>query len=280
MKLFSKKLNSSFKNKQVVKIISGIDNLNIAHILQYIKACEIGQATYIDIVANPEIVSFVKQRTNLPICVSSIDVNLLYKSVLAGADLVEVGNFDVFYSHGIILSSKQILKISKQIRLLLPYTDICVTIPHIFTLSQQIELALRLEDLGINIIQTEGNISKITYLDLIKHNKSKDYLLNSISTTSAALSSVYCLSNTVKIPILASSGINSLNSSIAFAYGASGIGIKSEIGCLSNVSRMHKRINEIVQSLNLNISNINNINHKYILHNLDFDINKSVFYSI
>ena len=281
MMLFNKKLDTIFNSKQVVKIISGIDNLNINEILEYIRVCEINKATYIDIVANPKIVYFIKQMTNLPICVSSIDVKSLYNSVVAGADLVEIGNFDVFYQYGINLSYKQILFIAKQTRNLLPYTDICVTIPHIFTINQQIELALQLEDLGINIIQTEGRISETTYLDLFKKtNNSKNTLANSIIKASSALSSVYLLSNAVSIPIIASSGISSLTAPMSFAYGASGIGIKSEISKFSNISEMSLRINEIMNSLNINISNINNVNRNLNLNNFLTYADKSIFYSI
>ena len=280
MQLFNKQLENVFNNKKVVKIISGIDNLNISNILQYIRACEISKATYVDIVANPEIVSFIKRITNLPICVSSINIIALYNSVLAGADLIEVGNFDVFYSKGIFLSPQQIVNISQQIRLLLPNIDICVTIPYIFTLNQQIELALKLEDIGINIIQTEGKISKLIYSNLSKYNILQDYLFHSILRTSAALSSVYLLSKSVKIPVISSSGVNSLTGPIAFSYGASGIGIKSEISTFDNVDKMSFRINEIIQSLDINNLNINHLQNKSILSNLYSYSNNSIFYSV
>ena len=109
-----------------------------------------------------------------------------------------------------ILSPQQIFSIAQQVKSLLPSTDICITIPHIFTLNQQIELALKLEDLGINMIQTEGNTSKVTYSDLINKNLMTDNVCNSILSSSSSLSSVYFLSNAVKIPIIAASNINSL----------------------------------------------------------------------
>nr|YP_009300581.1 hypothetical chloroplast RF23 [Campylaephora sungminbooi]AKU47500.1 hypothetical chloroplast RF23 [Campylaephora sungminbooi]ALN11947.1 hypothetical chloroplast RF23 [Campylaephora sungminbooi] len=280
MKLFNQQLDNLFNNKKVVKIISGIDNLNIHSILQYVQACEIGKATYVDISANPEIVRFIKQITNLPVCVSSINIKALYDSVLAGADLVEIGNFDVFYNQGIIFSPQQIVNISKQIRLLLPNTYICVTIPHIFTLNQQIELALRLEDLGINIIQTEGNISKLISSNLYKSSISQDYLFYSILKSAAALSSVYLLSNAVNIPVIAASGINSLTASIAFAYGASGIGIKSEVGKFDSIDKMSCRINEIIQSLDINTSNIKYVKNNSILNHLYSYLDTSIFYSV
>jgi hypothetical protein len=284
MKLFNKKLNSIFQNKQVVKIISGIDNLNINNILQYIQVCELNKATYIDIIANPKIVRFIKKISNLPVCVSSIDLQSLYDSVLAGADIIEIGNFDIFYKQGINLSSKQILSIAQQARNLLPYTDICVTIPHIFTINQQIELALKLENLGINILQTEGSISEVTYLDL--SNKKyilQDSLFNALVKASPTLSSVYILSNEVNIPVIASSNISVLTSNIAFSYGASGIGLKSEISKFPDVNQMSLRINEIMSSLDINNSNISNINYVHNnlnLNNLTYHIDESIFYRI
>nr|YP_009297015.1 hypothetical protein Ceram_082 [Ceramium japonicum]AOM66358.1 hypothetical protein Ceram_082 [Ceramium japonicum] len=278
MRLFNKKLENIFYNKKAVKIISGIDNLNINNILEYIRVCEINKATYIDIVANPKIVYFIKQMTSLPICVSSINVKSLYDCVLAGADIVEIGNFDVFYKQGIHLSHEHIMCIAQQIRHLLPFTDICVTIPHIFTINQQIELALELEDLGINMLQTEGDISEAQCLD-ITENKSylKDSITHSIKKASSSLSSVYLLSNKVSMPVIGSSGISSLTASIAFAYGASCIGIKSEISRFANVTDMSLCMNEMMRSLNLNIKCVNrNLNfNKSISH-----IDNSRFYSI
>lgn len=281
MKLFNKNLNTIFKKKQVVKIISGIDNLNINSIIQYIKVCEINKATYIDIIANPHIVSFVKRITSLPICVSSINVKALYDSVLAGADLVEIGNFDIFYNQGINLSTQQILSLARQTKKLLPLTDICVTIPHTFNINQQIELALQLENLGINIIQTEGSVVTVKSLDFIKKkNYINNSLYNSIIKSSSSLSSVYLLSNCVSVPIIASSNINSVTASISFAYGASGIGMKSEMSKLSNFTEMSLRLNEIINSLNLNQTSLNCINNNVNLNQLVLKTDELIFYHI
>ena len=248
MQLFNKKLNDMFTKKQVVKIISGIDNTNFNIILKYIKTCEMSNATYIDITANPNIVSVVKRLTDLPICISSISVKALYDCVQAGADIIEIGNFDSFYSEGIILSSEQIVAMANQIRTLFPYIDICVTIPHTLQLEQQVILALQLEKIGVNIIQTEGKlIQSNNDIDNDKNN-----LYSSICRASLALSSVYYLSKSINIPIIASSSINSVNAPIALAYGASGIGIKSAISDLSCINQMSSYINEIICSFDIN----------------------------
>ena len=251
MQLFNKKLNDMFTTKQVVKIISGIDNTNFNVILKYIKTCEMSNATYIDITANPNIVSIVKRLTDLPICISSISIKALYDCVQAGADIIEIGNFDSFYNEGIILSSTQILDMATQIRTLFPCIDICVTIPHILTLEQQVILALQLETIGVNIIQTEGKL--IHSSNNMDNNKSNLY--SSICSASLALSSVYYLSKYINIPIIASSSINSVNASLALAYGASGIGIKSAISDLSGIKQMSSYVNEIMCSFDINKRN-------------------------
>jgi len=248
MQLFHKTLNDMFTKKKVIKIISGIDNTNFNAILKYIKTCETSNATYIDIIANPKIVSLVKNITNLPICVSSISVKALYDCVKAGADIIEIGNFDSFYNEGIVLSASQILEIAKQARTLFPCIDICVTIPYTLKLEQQVILALQLEKIGINIIQTEGKLIQSNH-DINNGDKN---LYNSICYASLALSSVYYLSQSINIPIIASSSVNSVNAPLALAYGASGIGIKSAISNLSSIKQMSSYINEIVCSFDIN----------------------------
>lgn len=249
MKLFNKKLKKSFNNKKVIKIIAGINNFNMANVLEYVKACEISNGTYIDIAADPKIVSFVKKMTSLPICVSSINIYSLYNAVLAGADIIEIGNFDIFYNKGIIISSQQILNMSEQLRLIFPNIDICVTIPYWLSLDYQIKLAIDLESIGINIIQTEGCLSK----DINSFNKYiNNYdLYHSIFRISSSLASVYALSKNVSIPIIVSSGVNALNAPISLSYGASGIGIKSSIRNLSNITEMSSYIDEVKYPLNI-----------------------------
>ena len=274
MHLFNQRLNSSFANKQVVKAISGINNFNINKILKVVHAAQISGATYIDIAANPSIVSFIKQHTDLPICVSSINSKDLFDCVVQGADLVEIGNFDAFYNNGINLSPSQILKLAEETRLLLPHTDICVTIPHVLTLDNQIRLAISLEKLGINIIQTEGVMARNKFIG----NKLEDIIYSDIYNASSALSSVYAISNVVNIPIIASSGINAFSAPIAFSYGASAIGIRSAISNLNTIYEISCYIEEIMISILTSKSILNiykSLNIEPILHDLQLNILES-----
>nr|QCI04015.1 hypothetical protein [Antithamnionella ternifolia] len=259
MNLFNDKLHSSFIQRKAIKIISGINNFNVSQIFKIIYACELSKATYLDVAADPKIVSFIKSISSVPICVSSIDPVALYESVLAGADLVEIGNFDCFYANGIYFSSNQIISIVKQVKYLLPYTDICVTIPHVLKLSEQIELAQKLESVGINFLQTEGSIEKKFTNKLIEAQQLNDNILYSTSMSCSALSSVYSISKAVNIPVIAASGINGISAPVALSYGASGIGIRSSLIKLGNILEMSNYIDELIFSTSQDLYDLGSI---------------------
>nr|YP_010155886.1 hypothetical protein K4Y23_pgp178 [Cumathamnion serrulatum]QQY85296.1 hypothetical protein [Cumathamnion serrulatum] len=253
MNLFNRKLLIPFKSKKIFKVICGLSNVNINELINTIKAAELANANYIDLVANTKIVSIVKNITNLPICVSSIDPIELYNCILAGADLVEIGNFDSFYKKNILFSPSQILELAKETRRLIKSKDICVTIPYTLKLIEQVSLAKQLESIGINIIQTEGcNIYNSN-----SYSSKNSQIMKSAINASYSLCSTYVVSNSVNIPVITSSGLDLISSSIAFYCGASGIGIGSNIIKQKNIYDMYLYINEIRNSINIQFNNHN-----------------------
>lgn len=264
MNLFNTQLILPFKNKKVIKIISGLNNLNIKEIIRIAKAAEISKASYIDIVANTKIVAILKDLTSIPICVSSISPIELYNCVLVGADLVEIGNFDFFYKQNINLSINQVLQLAKETRSLIKNKDICVTIPHTFSLYEQQYLSKQLEILGVNILQTEGPKYNNNNIENIN-----DKVLKSINKAVFSLCSTYILSKTVNIPIISASNLDSISSLISISCGASGIGIGSNIKKYKTIYEISKYIDEISYILN---------NHKILIrqNNISVSIYKEI----
>lgn len=244
MNVFNHKLYNAFSNKNVLKVIAGLDNTNIYNILKLAKISELAGATYLDIVAKPSIVSILKSVVKLPICVSSISSLELYNCALAGADILEIGNYDVFYEKKLNLNYSDIVNLAYQTRKLIKDKDICVTIPNSLNLLEQLNLAKDLEEIGINIIQTEGSISKanISLRKMLNH----DFIRSSTSSTSCTLSSTYVISKNIDIPVIAASGINSISSPIGIFYGASGIGVGSSIKDYMNTEYLLEYIQEII----------------------------------
>lgn len=262
MNLFNTKLLIPFKSKKVFKVICGLSNSNINQVINIAKAAELANINYIDLVANTKIVSIVKKNTNLPICVSSIDPIELYNCILVGADLVEIGNFDSFYKKNILFSPFQILKLAQETRRLIKDKEICVTIPYTLKLSDQVSLAKQLEVIGINIIQTEG----CNIYDKNFHNCKNNQIIKSAITASYSLSSTYAIANAVNIPVITSSGLDSISSSIALHCGASAIGIGSNIIKQRKIYEMYLYINEIYHSMNIQF-NDNDFQALYLLMN-------------
>nr|YP_009397600.1 hypothetical protein [Dipterosiphonia australica]ARW66786.1 hypothetical protein [Dipterosiphonia australica] len=242
MNLSNIQLHKSFKDKNVIKVITGIQNTNISQIHKIAKAAELAEASYLDIVANTKIVNFLKSFSPLPLCISSIDPIDIYNCVSMGADLVELGNYDYFYGRGIYLTPSHLIALVKEIKLLIGNIDICVTIPYYLDLSEQINLAQNLESIGVNLLQTEG---------LFLNNSSKD-LSSFINGLSPSLLSTHYISKYVDIPLLTSSGMTSLYSPMATYCGASGIGISSAIKKKSNIIDMVKYIIDIKNSMMIN----------------------------
>nr|YP_010199348.1 hypothetical protein LK036_pgp159 [Gracilariopsis tenuifrons]AXF36223.1 hypothetical protein [Gracilariopsis tenuifrons]UAD89206.1 hypothetical protein [Gracilariopsis tenuifrons] len=258
------KLEQKIEDQRAVKVITGLDNFSIDSIIKIVKAAEIGKASYVDIASNPQIVRIVKSITKLPICVSSIDPKELSNCVIQGADIVEIGNFDKFYSKKIFFSSQEILNLAQETKNLIPNKPICITVPHTLLLKEQISLAVSLKKLGISMLQTEGLATK----NHIYYNNVN--ILNSMRSSASTLSSTYVLSENINIPIIASSGINCLSASVAMNYGASIVGIGSAVYNYNTIYDMAKYIYEIVCSIsanrslkNMHLNYINNINYVF-----------------
>lgn len=261
MNIFNSELKNAFKRRSVLKVISGIDNTNLAQIIRIAEASKLANATYLDVAANPQLVRHLKSFCDLPICVSSIDPIDMYNCVLSGADLIELGNYDFLYKKGIYISADEVVNLFREIKLLLPNIDICVTIPYYLDMFEQIRLTSKLDFLGVNIIQTEG-MSSVSFAESELSIFDKN-LYSSPNSFIASLLSTYILSHFTKVPILASSGFKNMTSPVSKFYGASGVGISSSFRQQKTVSSISKYITQTSESLSLlsskEITNISDI---------------------
>ena len=241
MKVSSNLIKKKFLEKKNLKIITGLNNFNLNDITKIVHSANLAQATYLDIAANPLILREVRKQTSLPICVSSISINDLYKCAVEGVDLIEIGNYDFFYQQRCFLSKQHILHLAKKTRNFFPSLDLCVTIPYILSLEEQIDLACQLEDIGVQILQTESLKLKV------KNNIIS--LTELINLSMPVLSTTYALSKVVDIPIIASSGMNIVTASLATSYGASAIGMGYSVSNCNNKFSKYCYIKEVINSM-------------------------------
>lgn len=226
----------ALSEKRAVKIIAGIDNFNVENVKKVVMAASNSGASAIDICANPDIIAMARQMTDLPLFVSSIDPQELAHAVALGADAVELGNFDALYKKGQTFTASQVLELAKETKELIEDTFFCVTIPGELEIAEQIELARALEDLGIDLIQTEGHFSNEAPSNGVR---------GLIERAELTISNTIELTRNIELPIMTATGINPTTASLAFAAGA------SAIGCGSCVNKLDSEISMLAVSRSL-----------------------------
>lgn len=233
-------LQKAFAKRKALKIISGLNNFDREQVASVVKAAQAGGATFVDIAADPDLIRSVRQLIDLPICVSAVEAQLLVAAVEAGADLVEIGNFDSFYARGRRFEGTEVLALAQKTRSLLPNVTLSVTVPHILPLDEQVQLAEALVEAGADIIQTEGGTSS--------HPVSAG-VLGAVEKAAPTLAAAYSISRAVSVPVLCASGLSSVTVAMAIAAGASGVGVGSAINQLNDEVAMVAAVRSLAEAL-------------------------------
>ena len=226
--------------KNALKVISGLNNFDHERVTAVVKAAEAGGATFVDIAAKASLIETVRSLTSLPICVSAVEPKLFVSAVNAGADLIEIGNFDSFYSQGRKFEAAEVLELTQKTRSLLPQATLSVTVPHILALDEQVQLAQQLVRSGADIIQTEGGTSIKPVSPGVR---------GLIEKAAPTLAAAYSISHAVDIPVLCASGLSSVTVPMAIAAGASGVGVGSAINQLNSEVAMVAAVRSLVEAL-------------------------------
>ncbi len=240
------KVLTALKNKNFVKVISGIKNYDKQKTISTALAAESGGASALDICDDPEIIKAVKSSVELPIFVSSIDPLKLIAAQSLGADVLEIGNYESFYKEGKMFTPSEILEIFQFVRKSVTKdVVICCTIPATLELENQVKLAKELVNAGIDIIQTEGfspdtpdtERKDQSYLDILR---AASTLTNTIELRKVLPS----------INIITASGITPTTAPLAISMGANGIGVGTYINLFPTQAEMTKKVKEVVGSVN------------------------------
>jgi deoxyribose-phosphate aldolase len=233
-------LQSAFANRHALKIISGLNNFDAASVSAVVRAADRGGATFVDIAADPSLVAIARTQTLLPICVSAVEPQKFVDAVNAGAELIEIGNFDSFYVQGRTFSAQEVLDLTAQTRSLLPHISLSVTVPHTLELDRQVQLAVDLVKAGADIIQTEGGTSS---------QPAHPGTLGLMEKAAPTLAAAFEISRAVSIPVMCASGLSNVTAPLAIAAGASGIGVGSAVNRLNSEIAMIAVVRSLVEAL-------------------------------
>jgi len=233
------------EEKRAVKIIAGIDNFDMENVKKVITAANQAGASAIDICADREIIKMARTLTELPLFVSSIVPEELAMAMELGADAIELGNFDALYKNGLRMSSEEILNLTKRTLSLINRSEtfFSVTIPGHISVGEQIQLARQLEELGIDLIQTEGAAIA---------NAQSEGARGLMETAQVSIANTIELSRNVELPIMTASGITTTTAAFAFTAGASAIGVGSCINKLDSSIAMLSVAKSLVEIASFN----------------------------
>ncbi|ERN40467.1 pyruvate/oxaloacetate carboxyltransferase [Rubidibacter lacunae KORDI 51-2] len=233
-------LQAAFARRNALKIISGLNNFNGDRVAAVARAAAAGGATFVDIAASPELVRRARQACDLPICTSAVEPEAFVAAVAAGADLIEIGNFDCFYAQGRRFEAEEVLALTRATRALLPQVMLSVTVPHVLPLDAQVQLAEDLVRAGADVIQTEGGTSS---------QPAHGGVLGAIEKAAPTLAAAHCISRAVDVPVLCASGLTDVTAPLAIAAGAAGIGVGSAVNRLNSKVAMVAAVRSLVAAL-------------------------------
>ncbi|MEO0540349.1 MAG: DUF561 domain-containing protein [Cyanobacteria bacterium P01_A01_bin.105] len=233
-------LQSALAQGRALKVISGLTNFDRDRTLSIARAAQQGGATFLDMAADADLVRAVRQAVDLPICVSAVDVEKFHGPVAAGADLIEIGNFDAFYAQGIRFEADDVLDLTRRTRAEFPNIMLSVTVPHILSLDAQVTLAQDLVAAGADVIQTEGGTSS---------QPGHAGTLGLIEKAAPALAAAHEISRAVSVPVLCASGLSDVTVGLAIAAGASGVGVGSAINKLNDEVAMVAAVRRLAEAM-------------------------------
>lgn len=238
------KLLNELKNKTALKVIAGIRNFDFDKVIKLVNCAEYMKASMIDICAKPFIVEEARKRlNNTALCVSSIDVEELLEAERLGADMLELGNYEAFYEDGIYFQASQVLEMAKDLMERSESALISVTIPGYLDVASQVELAQKLEEIGVDVVQTEGAIlvEATSPSALGQIEKARLTLANTIELAKSLESTM----------IITASGMTPDTVKLAIAAGAHGVGVGKYVNRLDSEIEICAAIGQLQDSIRL-----------------------------
>ena len=241
-------VQKSLTDHSLLKVISGLSNFKIESVVKIAKASCYGGADLIDIACSPEIVKEVAKNCDIPICVSSVEPELFLPAIQAGAEMIEIGNFDSFYPNGRFFDSEEVLDITRRTRSISSSIFLSVTIPHTLPFHKQGQLAIQLVENGADAIQTEGS-----FIANPKGVGIQGLIENAVPTLAATYSIKQSLETAgyTEIPVICASGLSAVTIPMAFVSGASGVGVGSAVNKLETEIEMIASVKNLRKSSSL-----------------------------
>lgn len=213
-----------------LKVIAGIENFDAQNIQEVAQAAD-GVAAAIDLSTDEASVRWVKENTQLTIFVSSLEPKALAESVDWGTDWVELGNFQPLYDRGALINPDKVMTWTQElVELVKGKAGICVTIPGILSVEQQVELAQQIEQAGADMLQIENMTGDLSHVQPIRQ--------------------------AVSIPVMVSGKLTPANFAASLQAGVAGYGVGKAIRDAGSVDTMKTLIGLLQNKLQSKIAQV------------------------
>jgi 3-keto-L-gulonate-6-phosphate decarboxylase len=229
--------------KRLLKVISGITNYDLNRVRKIVAAAQIAGADLVDICDDENIIKEMQNEFDIDLCVSSIDIEKLKRADELGVAMLELGNYEALHAQGIFYSADKVYTIAKEIMAFTPNALVSITVPGHLEVKEQVELAEKLENLGVDMIQTEGAslVDTKAAAALGQIEKVKLTLANTIEISRV-------LNNTF---LMTASGITPDTAKLAIASGANGIGVGQYVNKLESEIEMIAAIKALMEAIDV-----------------------------
>jgi thiamine monophosphate synthase len=231
-------LHAALTGRNMLKVIAGITNFDRDNVLAIARAAAEGGAQAIDVAADVALVEAVKAETDLIVFVSSTEPARLVACAEA-ADVLELGNFDALYRAGVHPSAADILGWAREVKAAIgDRVPLCVTVSGHLPVAEQKALAADLEALGVDLLQTEGQVGP----------ESTDTFL-ALSGAVAALANTAEIRHAVSLPLLLAGGFNHVTAAFVPGSGADALGVGKAIAAKATHEAMVAEVKAIREAL-------------------------------
>lgn len=232
-------LNAALQERRLLKVIAGIENFDLNAVVSIAKAAQAGGAEAVDIAADTALIKAVKEATNLIVFVSSTEPAKLIEAAANGADVLELGNFDALYHQGIHPTKAQIIEWTRTVKDAVgTAVPLCVTVSGHLSIEDQLDLATTLQAMGVDILQTEGQVGPQT-----------GDTFSALSGAVSALANTAEIRKVVELPLLLAGGFTHVTAPFAIAAGADALGVGKAVAGLKDEAAMAEATARLVGAI-------------------------------
>ncbi len=229
------------RERRAVQVIDyGFDLENIKRVA---TAAQQGMASSVCVSASKDTIRVARENTRLTVFAASYNPFRLQEAMKEGADGIFIGNYSDIYKKDILLGVKDVYEMAVEAITLTksfkPFVG--VTIPGYLDTEKQIELARKLEILGVDIVQTEGSVKYQSRAIKGSYDAAKISIANTLD-----------LADTIGLPVMTSGGLTENTVPSAFTSGARAVGVGSCINKMDTQIGMTAMVRNIVGSIAYN----------------------------